>query len=245
MCNSQNGHIRSEEEVFSDLEQLCGSPGYIHAVAYFCWRDNLVKYGEEQLRESDLEHQHSDERLLTIEIGTLIGLMAKDAIRLDIPDPTTMQSYIDRSEKLLDELHEALKLPWMDIYKNIEDEMPSENQFSTAMALREPIFYAGQSAYDFQYIDLAKRKYKADSVWLEDNMGFSISDACRICDALSKIQSQKQLEHHYNLTLTHPNDWTMLPGFEFGIDEILRETSLEAATIEKFVDVFSLVKHAT
>src|SRR5215472_2772 len=44
-------------------------------------------------------------------------------------------------------------------------------------ALREPIFYGGESAYGFQYRDLAEKKYKADDPWLLSRMGFSISDA--------------------------------------------------------------------
>lgn len=35
---------RTEREIFSELETLCADPGYIHAVAYFCFRDNLIKY---------------------------------------------------------------------------------------------------------------------------------------------------------------------------------------------------------
>lgn len=62
---------RAESELFEELQKLCFSPGYIHAIAYFCWRDNLVRFLAIRLRRtmssintpmnscSDLKFQHS------------------------------------------------------------------------------------------------------------------------------------------------------------------------------------------
>jgi hypothetical protein len=70
-------NARPETEIFADLRSLCTSRGYIHAVAYFCWRDNLIRYGGPQVVAKDLQHQHSQDRLLRTEISTLIGLMVQ------------------------------------------------------------------------------------------------------------------------------------------------------------------------
>lgn len=38
--------VRDESEIFSELEALCSSPGYVHAIVYLCFRDNTIKYVE-------------------------------------------------------------------------------------------------------------------------------------------------------------------------------------------------------
>ena len=54
---------RDEFEIFSQLEDLCTSPGYIHAIAYFCFRDNKVGYAN-QMKVENLLEQYSPERLV-------------------------------------------------------------------------------------------------------------------------------------------------------------------------------------
>ena len=43
-------------------------------------------------------------------------------------------------------------------------------------ALREPIIYGPESAYESQYLDLAIDRYSADNAWLSSNRGFSIEE---------------------------------------------------------------------
>ena len=35
--------MQPEQVVFDELAELCVSPGYVHAIAYPCYRDNLMK----------------------------------------------------------------------------------------------------------------------------------------------------------------------------------------------------------
>src|SRR6266852_2801624 len=39
--------LRSEQDIFDELAALCASPGYAHATAFFCFRDNIVGYKDE------------------------------------------------------------------------------------------------------------------------------------------------------------------------------------------------------
>ncbi|PIB89923.1 hypothetical protein [Caulobacter sp. FWC2] len=50
---------RNEQAVFQDLETLCRSPGYVHVVAHFCFRDNLVLY-QGDLRPDDMQNLYGD-----------------------------------------------------------------------------------------------------------------------------------------------------------------------------------------
>ena len=63
---------RSELDVFADLAALARAPGYVHAIAQICYRDNLVSYSKE-MKASDLQKLFSRERLIRTEITTILG----------------------------------------------------------------------------------------------------------------------------------------------------------------------------
>ncbi len=69
--------MRKEQDIFDDLAQLCSSPGYAHALAHLCFRDNMVGYGEE-VKAEDVMPLFSWTRLIRTEISTLIGLLIKE-----------------------------------------------------------------------------------------------------------------------------------------------------------------------
>ena len=58
---------RPEQDIFNDLASLCVSPGYIHAIASFCFRDHVVGFSDE-LRAEDYAKLFSFERLIRTEI---------------------------------------------------------------------------------------------------------------------------------------------------------------------------------
>ena len=68
---------------------------------------------------------------------------------------------------------------------------PEFNPFKRGDVLREAIFYSGESAYNFQYRDLAPQKYTADETWLWTNKAFSIHAARDVVRAVERIQSEK------------------------------------------------------
>lgn len=232
---------REESEIFADLERLCTSDGFIHAIAYFCWRDNIISFSGSEISERDIEHQYSHEKLLRTEISTLIGLMVKSEISFEIPSPDTMQYFINASEALLHEMHMSLQKPWMAAFEARARESGSAkntNPFSNAEALREPIFYGGESAYDFQYRDLARLKYKNDNSWLESHLGFTIDEACEIAQVLSVMQVKKIKSIYSELKSIPPDKWTLLPGFIFSIDELAQSTNITKTKIRKIIDAF-------
>ena len=65
-----NDVMKTEQELFDELESLCKSPGYLHAVAYFCFRDNTILYKDGEMVVDDVIQQFSFERLVRTEIST-------------------------------------------------------------------------------------------------------------------------------------------------------------------------------
>ena len=232
---------RAEQDIFNELSKLCVSDGYIHAIAYFCWRDNLIRFSGENITEDDVQHQYSHDRLLRTEISTLIGLMVKRNVSFTNPQPQALLSYIDRTEALLYEMHMSLQKPWLEGFKALAlNPQNSErfDPFNAAEGLREPIFYSGESAYNFQYEALAQKKYQADNHWLKKNKGFDIEEACLICRALGELQLQKLLEFRKPMRKLPPDQWTFLPGFVFGAEELVARTGIELRQMERWLDAF-------
>lgn len=211
---------RSEDTIFAELQRLCASPGYIHAIAYFCWRDNLIRMSGPILTPKDLEYQSSHDRLLRTEIATLIGLLVKGEIDLTLPPPDVMQAYVQATEDLLYELHQSMMKPWFAGWDMSSGTVSGPDPFSSASAIREPIFYSAEGAYSFQYSDLAPRKYLNDNNWLSANKGFTIEQASSVCAAVGEFQTRKIVDTTASLGKMKPNERTILPGFIFTDSEI-------------------------
>ena len=234
---------RSETEIFEELRRLCCSPGFIHAIAYFCWRDNLILYSGKQVTEKDVQYQYSHEKLLRTEISTLIGLLVKEEIDVRMPKPGILQSYIDQSEALLYEMHMSLTKPWIEAFQatmSTPINTVGIKPFSSADALREPIFYGGESAYNFQHEELALKKYGADNEWLKLHKGFSIDEACIVARKLGELQMQKLLGLSNMMRKLHPDQFIFLPGFVFSAHELQQPTGLALEKIERILMAFTV-----
>lgn len=230
--------MREEKEIFEEFAKLCSSPGYIHVIAHFCFRDNTVSYSDE-LTPDDMMRTFSVARLIRTEVSTLLGLMLKETVDFGLPEMDVLGDMIEKTELLLEELHQAMNLPMRAWVSNLsEPEQSDVNPFMTGSFLREPIFYGGESAYPFQYRDFATKKYIKDNRWLKENKGFSIEDAKTVILTIAKIQKEKIFVHLKSLSELDPKDWTMLPAFVFSIMEVVELSKLEKKVVDKILQAF-------
>lgn len=232
---------RDEKEIFYDLNLLCSTPGYAHVIAYFCFKDNLIRFTE-KIKTGDLEHQYSDDRLVRTEISTLVGLMIKHKLDFSMPLPNTMQYLIEKTETLLEETHSSMITPIIDNIKNSNIFTKDLKPFANGLAMREPIFYGGESAYSFQYRDFSIKKYSSDNEWLKANKGFYIEEAKEVILCLIDIQIKKLNTYIKEFEQIKPEHWTMLPAYIFNIEEIVNETDLKPSTIYNVLKAFALPK---
>lgn len=216
---------RSEQEIFDELEILCGSPGYVHVLAALSFRDNFVTYPGEFTAEA-VAASYVGDRTVRTEFSTLMGLMLKSPIDFTKPPSAEMQRLIDRTAELLEELHAAFNMPMMASLmlaaKEVQAGVTLENAtpFLRGEVLREPIFYGGESAYDFQYRQFAAERYAKDTDWLLANKGFRIDDGVAVSEALSALGRERLSDVFEGLASRSPEDWTLLPGFSFSLGEI-------------------------
>lgn len=181
----------------------------------------------------------SPSRLIRTEINTLLGLMIKAEINWSLPAPEIVQEYMDATEQLLEELHHCLSGEyWSGLTKEAVEN--GFNPFERGAVLREPMFYGGEAAYKFQYLDLAVRKYAADAPWFEENLGFTIGQASRVAKAIEEVQSDRFDTIRERMRKQHPDEWTMLPLFAFTADEIAVKANLAIGLVERVLEAFDL-----
>ena len=234
--------MRSEQTVFDDLASLCASPGYIHALAYICFRDNVIACKDE-LTAENISHDFSESRLIRTETTTLIGLMMRTPIDLTLPEATIILDYVERTEALLEEMHQLIIIPMSKVMSSGLGEKSAFNPFTRGTVLRETIFYGPDSAYPFQYRDLAPHKYSRDADWLLHNKGIDLGIAREICLGLGDLIEERLLELLRGFMDKPVADWTVLPGFTFSCDELASQIGQPMESVQAFIEPFAMPEH--
>ncbi|BAO67896.1 nuclease-related domain-containing protein [Bordetella bronchiseptica] len=229
--------MRAEQEIFDELTNLCASPGYAHAIAYLCFRDNVIRYSGE-MTAADMQHLFSKSRLVRTETSTLIGLMLKSPIDYTLPSSSVLRRYIEATEALLDEIHHAMSTSlWQDIDPT-KIAGTDFNPFTSGAALREPIFYGGESAYSFQYRDFSPAKYANDDPWLIANKGFTIHEARNVVFAVSRLRDEKAIAFMRAMRGKPQEMWTFLPSMAFSVEEVAEYGSIDPALVDRVLSAF-------
>ena len=228
---------RSEREIFEDLVELCTRPGYVHAIAHLCFRDNLIRYRKD-VSGKDFAKMRSPERLIRNEINALIGCMVKADLDWSLPDPAAMTELIESSDSLLGEYHDRMTA---DAYVGLSaDAIQSGfDPTSTGAALREAVFYAAESAYVFQFRDMARERYRKDSDWLVGQKGYSPIDAREICQALLASQNQIVSAALEGLMEKPPSEWSVLECFRLDLDDISARCGKTKENVSRFLSAFT------
>jgi hypothetical protein len=234
---------RSKKEILQDLENLCTSPGYIHALSFLCWRENFIGYKDELIPEN-LDKMKSREYLLRSEVSILLGLMVKSIFDMQKPTACVIETYINNTESLLSELHRAMSENFIEIFKEIDVASKESNTLTHVNLLREPFFYSGESAYLFQYRDFSTEKYKNDEKWFLEKKGFSPKYVKVLINSISTIQIRKlndlRKDLRKNVTITNLEALTLLPIFTTTIEEVAKESNCSKEIIQNIFESFSL-----
>ncbi|MBI0397792.1 hypothetical protein [Cyclobacterium marinum] len=160
-----NQTIRDEDEIFKDLENICSRENYLFAIAYFCLRDNTIKY-KKKFSKKEVLQQFNPNRLVRTEISSLIGLAFKNDITSTNPSNREVIDLIKTTEELLSELHFSMLSP-----KNQHNNSGFNISFpSIQNRIKESVFYSGEGAYIYQYKEFSKTKFKNDSLHLTNEL---------------------------------------------------------------------------
>lgn len=226
--------MRTEKAIMSDLKSLCISDGYMHAIAYFCYKYNHIQYNK-TIEESAWLTEQNSQPIIRNELSTLIGLAIQEKISLAHPSPAILQRYIDSTYQLLHELHDSFK---QSIVSAIKTHPTTHNPFATGESLKEPIFYSSESAYNFQYLSFSQQRYISDDPWLIEKKGFSIKQAIKIITTIDEIQNKKLMTARNDMESLPPEEWTILPGYQLTVTEISNKSNIDQKTTKSVIKQF-------
>ncbi|PKQ61884.1 hypothetical protein BZG02_14765 [Labilibaculum filiforme] len=183
--------IRDSKEIIKDLKELVNSVGYIYALCLIIMDD--FHFEVEKMHEVNYW-----ERLNKNEVSLIFGLLIQESISLAKPEsPFDLLEFKKRTYSLMEELHSSTNKPMIDKFKDIfenqdSDITPSKKDFfGGENSFIEPIFYAGDGIYDFQYLEYLEKKYKYDEVWLRDNKAFNFKEANEIVSRIKTLHQEK------------------------------------------------------
>lgn len=228
---------RDELQIFDDLAALAASPGYVHAVALMCLRDNII-YFKDKLKPSDMEHLFSRERLTRTELTTLIGLMVKNPLDLSLQPDNVVGEYVQRTDVLMKELHDAISYPMFEtMFESVKAGTKPPNPWQ-GPGMREPIFYGTESAYVFQYRDFVPEKYGADDAWMARAKGFTAGQASTIAKVMCVLMDEKSTRLFKDARGAKSNPETWLPAFEFSSNEVSARSGIAQDVVDAFFGAF-------
>lgn len=227
---------REESYILEELATLAASAGYVHAVAHICHRDNFI-YIKDMLKPSDMDWMFGRERLIRTEVTTLIGLMAKKPLDLSLQPSDVVRSYVERTDALMQELHNAMSYPMFAAMSEAIKAGTEPPDPWRGSGMREPIFYGTESAYAFQYRDFVPEKYGADDDWIFRNKGFTSSQAMTIAKTMCTLMNEKATRLLAGIrTKAQPATW--LPAFEFSSNEVAAHSGIAQDVTEAFFRAF-------
>ena len=212
--NSQVGNdYRSQSDIIKDLERMTHADGFVYTFCYLVLESIWIHQDEFE----DIDWYH---RLNSQELSFLLGLMVK--CPLDVSRyPSSVEaihSHASAVTDLMEELHKATTfLPATSDLEKFSGEYTSWLKSGAGMV--EPIFYGGDGAYDFQYLEMAEKRYVHDKKWIKNHLGIGLEGMLDISRQLKQISNNQISSIQTELSFAEQCE-QILAVFLFGPDDI-------------------------
>ena len=230
---------RNEFEIISDIESLSQEQGFIYTFAFMVY--GALCYSPEEIPDIDWTKRPNSQ-----EMAFLLGVMVRHPIDLRYPSSEKkLYDQMTTATQLLEEPHKV-----HDFSQFLNSQGTSQNHLDTeqisevfaswresGQSMVEPIFYGDLGAFDFQLLDMAKRRYKIDCEWIDRQIGIDWDSVVSIAERL-----QQTLETQINkIGASQGFEQVLdeyLSAFSFGLEDV---QDLSQQTLDAFVGAFSLV----
>lgn len=137
-----------------------------------------------------------------------------------------------KTDRLMEELHTSIANPLGSFLA------ASATDFGEA--LREPIIYGAESAYECQYLDFAIDRYSSDNAWLTRNLGFAIEDAVSVGKAVVAVRGRAMETAVRGMRSLSASRRNLLSAFVVDVDDVAAECNLDQETVCAVFKAFAL-----
>ncbi|MBS1526791.1 MAG: SEC-C domain-containing protein [Bacteroidetes bacterium] len=188
--------LRSTSEILDDLKVLIKKPGYIYSLCLILFED--FHHDLNKIHEVDYRA-----KLSVKECSLIIGFLVQGEIDFSFPEsPELTFNRKEQTYLLMEELHFSFSAPQFAKLRDMQERQQNGEVFNDDWAERlnffvkdrgmvEPMFYAGDGVYDFQYLEYLEMKYQYDQKWLTENKGFDITKTQEIVSAIKQVEASK------------------------------------------------------
>lgn len=224
---------RSRTEICAEIAELAQEPGFVYSLAMLLARDLFYDPAE----AADIDWSA---RLSYQEFTFLAGLLVRESISLDHPTEEDVEAHMKRCDDLFEELHASFGAVFFERLQAIMAAGPGSSDTATQESreffgdgemMIEPIVYGGSGAYDFQYVELVRRRYARDNAWLVEHKGFTADVMATIADALKDAAAVTKAPTSFDELLDET-----LNVFCFRADQL----PADAPERDAFISAFSL-----
>lgn len=163
------------------LHELVQKDGFIYALCHHISLELNVSV--DKVAEHD-----SRKRTSISEFQFLLGLWVKYGFSLSYPENIHELGLLTLEiPKLLAEIHDSMldSMVNEDFFSDMAS-MKEEEVFMKKSVLKEMLFYAGDGAFEHQYIEHARKRYVFDQEWLSENKGLDMNVCCDIVNSCLK-----------------------------------------------------------
>ena len=237
MAEKERQPDHEDIDILADLEQLSQEPGFIYSFSLMVGR--CLWMSTDEVADINWAERPNQE-----ELSLLFGLLVKNRIRLDeIPSQEEILEQAQRATELLKELHLFLSSPILpsnswgaDAQDKLTDPLQKyEDWMNSGEGMVEPIFYGGEGAYDFQFLEMASKKYAADEQWIQENKGASIGAFVEVAKDLEQLTLERLRNIGHGIALDEECK-AVFSAMTFGLED-LPTTSRQS--LEHFLTAFS------
>ena len=228
---------RTQLEIFADLERLCQEPGFIYSFCLMVARSLWIS------TDDDFLDTNWNERPNRGELSLLLGILTKHTIKLKVV--LTEEDILDQvgiATGLLEELHrqvafpQPLNEPTLTDQEDISVRMKRyEEWMNSGLGMVEPIFYGGEGAYDFQFLEMASKRYAADDQWIQNHTGSSLETFIEISKSIGQL-TLEQVRSIKPGPPFHKLSTAALSAMSFRLEDF---PATDRHTFENFITAFS------
>ena len=229
---------RPEKDLLTDLDRLTQQPGFIYTacvmVAQALW-----------MSPDEVADLNWYERPNRQELSLLLGFLVKHKLRLDeFPSEDEFEKQKAIAIDLLNELHRACAFPPLPEAEATDSDQDQSRKIIDAynewiesgLGMREPIFYGGDGAYPFQYLEMASARYALDKDWIQMNVGIDFEEIREVASALGQLFSERIQNIDFGSTHDQ-NCKAILSSMAFHPEDL---PNISRPALRCFLDWFSL-----
>ena len=240
MPTESTSDLTRSDKLIDDLETLTQEDGFPYTFAYLI----LAALWTSKDEMADIDwHTRPNHK----ELSLLLGLMIKHPLRLThVPTRQLVDSHIARANRLFKDLQaEHLFFPTSStnvtppadttpLHEKLE---AYDNWMTTGRGMVEPIFYGGSGANDFQYLQMADKRYRHDRNWIRTQLGISIAEINSIARALKQL-THRQVNHLPTTAAFRDLLIHCLTALTFAPDDL---PNIQKTTMERFLELFAVI----